>query len=204
MKRVREIILDFTPLLDVTLIILFYFILFSHLGAAEAQQKADAAMNEAAEAQATAEQMMTEAEEKTKQADAKYQALVDAENNAAEIGEALAKFESSENLCFQLEAKDGWQQLLVKKGNTIIGEPIKVSGSKEGEVNPSLKYELVEILRNAQVDETNNLLCIFIYDSSKAGTKRAYDEFYDVWDKIKAQYQNFHLYLSFINLDNKE
>ena len=45
MKK-RDVILDFTSLLDVTLIVIFFFVLFSHLDSQENKARTDAKVQE--------------------------------------------------------------------------------------------------------------------------------------------------------------
>ena len=76
MRRRKEAVLDFTSLLDIVLIILFFFILFSYMETGEAREKAEAAVSEAAAISETADRREAEAEYKIKEAEnAKQQAM---------------------------------------------------------------------------------------------------------------------------------
>ena len=60
----REIILDFTSLLDVIMIILFFFILFSHIETEDAKLALQAAQEKAESVSAEAEQKLEEANDR--------------------------------------------------------------------------------------------------------------------------------------------
>lgn len=68
MKK-RDVILDFTSLLDVTLIVIFFFVIFSHLDTEDNRAKTEAkvaeletAIEEAEEREASAEELITQLE----------------------------------------------------------------------------------------------------------------------------------------------
>ena len=66
MKK-RDVILDFTSLLDVTLIVIFFFVLFSHLDSQENKARTDAKVQELEVAIQEAEDRESEADALAKQ-----------------------------------------------------------------------------------------------------------------------------------------
>ena len=184
MKRMREIILDFTPLLDVTLIILFYFILFSHMGAAEAQQRAENAVQQAHAAQAAAEAEVQQAAEMQQQAARQLEALAEAEGNQAAVAEALELFADGKNLKLRLRAQAGKWSLSVMQGAELLG---KIT-------DQSPEDALSVLLRDAGWSKEQVILCEFVYTASEAGSKKAYDDIDDTLDRIREEFP--HLYIS--------
>ena len=101
----RQIILDFISLLDVIMIILFFFIMFASLKTNEALETQEALEAQQEQLQAEYEALKKEAEEKSTEADkalAEYQeALSRLENSgesAAQNIAAMHKFDQSMNL----------------------------------------------------------------------------------------------------------
>ncbi len=84
MKNKREIILDFTSLLDVIMLILFFFVIFAQLGTNNAMDKAE-------KLQAEAQQKQEEADEEWKKAN---KALQEAETELKELQQANALAEA--------------------------------------------------------------------------------------------------------------
>ena len=114
--KIREIILDFTSLLDVIMIILFFFILNYRQ---EMHTRMEQAEQTAAQAVAAADAQMEEAQALNLEAEA---ALAAMESSAqAANTRALLEFSKSENvnICLVPEA-EGWR-LDVYKAGVIVG-----------------------------------------------------------------------------------
>lgn len=191
MKRMRDIILDFTPLLDITLIILFYFILFSHMGAAEAQQNAalaaaaaEAAQSAAADMMAEAEQLHRQAENLQLEADRQLAILAETEQNQAATAEAMQAFARGENLKLRLLSQaDGWS-LRVQTGDDRLAE---LAGE-------ALAQQLTDVLQTAGYLREDVILCEFAYTATESGSYQAYRTVHEALDAVRAEYQ--HLYIS--------
>lgn len=200
MKRFRDIILDFTSLLDVTLIILFYFIMFSHIGAAEAQEKANNAIQEANAARAEASEAIQEANAKAKEAEDRKNACEEADNNAAEVGDALVDFDYNNNLYFYLTGEADKQKLVIKQGDEIIKT---INGSILTEKEKASKLQLANAMlvciNEAGYTEENIILCNFIYNSGEDGSHTAYNNIDFAFEEIKKNY--LHLYISDTDLN---
>lgn len=190
MKRIREIILDFTPLLDVTLIILFYFILFSHMGAAEAQQQAelaaaeaDAAKSAASEMMAEAERLQQEAENMQKDAADRLAILEKTEQNQAAAAEAMQAFASGENLKLRLISQTGAWKLRVQQGQDVIAD-------LQGD---SVEQQLLKSIQEAGYLPENIILCEFAYTATEAGSYQAYQSVHQVLDTVRVEYPHFYI-----------
>lgn len=197
MKRVREIILDFTPLLDITLIILFYFILFSHMGAAEAQQNAalaaaaaEAAQSAAADMMAEAERVQQSAEDLQRDAAEQLAILADTEQNQAAMAEAVQAFASGENLRLRLSSQAGAWRLRVLRGS----EELAVLADEP------LAQPLSDALRAAGYLPEDIILCEFAYTATESGSYQAYQTVQQALGAVRAEYP--HLYISETDLSS--
>ncbi len=186
MKRIREIILDFTPLLDVTLIILFYFILFSHMGAAEAQQKADRERADAAAAQTAAAQHMQEAEELMQQAEFERRVLAEASGNGAMLEQAVEEYAAGRNIKLLLTMNGKSWTLRVRRGNAR--DTLAELHSAE---DLSL---LTAALRKTEYQKDDIILCELIYDADEDGTNQAYQDVRQILEQVRETFP--HIYIS--------
>lgn len=186
MKRIREIILDFTPLLDVTLIILFYFILFSHMGAAEAQQKADRERADAAAAQTAAAQHMEEAEQLMQQAEFERRVLAEAGGNGAMLEQAVEEYAAGRNIKLLLTMNGKSWTLRVRRGNAR--DTLAELHSAE---DLSL---LTAALRKADYQKDDIILCELIYDADEDGTNQAYQDVRQILEQVREAFP--HIYIS--------
>ena len=71
----RQVILDFTSLLDVIMLILFFFVIFAQLDSDRAIESAENAQAAAEERMAEADRMISEAESAYRQAEQKMDEL---------------------------------------------------------------------------------------------------------------------------------
>ena len=186
MKRIREIILDFTPLLDVTLIILFYFILFSHMGAAEAQQKAERERADAAAAQTAAAQHMEEAEQLMQQAEFERRVLAEAGGNGAMLEQAVEEYAAGRNIKLLLTMNGKSWTLRVRRGNAR--DTLAELHSAE---DLSL---LTAALRKADYQKDDIILCELIYDADEDGTNQAYQDVRQILEQVREAFP--HIYIS--------
>ena len=182
----KEIILDFTSLLDVIMIILFYFIIFCH-------SETEGAKEELQKAQAEVQQMENEAEEKLDQAEEK---LSDAEAKLKEANEnrqeenidGILEFGKSANLRINLKINNDetWELELLKNDEKLSS--IKNSSEK------TMAKELSEKISELGYKKEDTLLCEFIYNSNENGTNSAYNKAERVFSQLKDHYD--HIYYS--------
>lgn len=194
MKRFRDIVLDFTPLLDVTLIILFYFIMFSHIGAAEVQEKANKAIQEANAAKAEASEAIQEAKAKAQEAEDRKHSYEEADNNAAEVGDALVDFDYNNNLYFYLTGEDDKQKLVIKQGENQIS-------NFEGKIlkDTNLTDFLLDSMKEIGYTEDSVILCNFIFNSDNSGSNKTIVNIANALEGMKKNY--LHLYISDTDLN---
>lgn len=162
--KLKEIILDFTSLLDVIMIILFWFIINYKT---QAQEQISQAEQNAAAAISSAEQQMQEAEALRQQAENELEALAEANDRLASNMEAMLAFGKSENFNIYLcMAEDDWF-LDVYQGSSQLG----TIGSKN---EKQIGMKLNDLFSEAGCDADDTILCVFSYDSSEPGTRAAY------------------------------
>jgi hypothetical protein len=121
-KRRGDLLLDFTSLLDITLIILFFFIMFSSFSSDSKTREAE---DKAEKAVAAAEQKMQEAEERENKAaerEAEMQAELDelrrTSGDSANQSEGISEFASGENMKLIYSAENGYWKFEVRQGET--------------------------------------------------------------------------------------
>ena len=190
MKRgAKELLLDFTPLLDVTMILLFFFVLFSRIGVDGIRQEAAQNMQDAKALHTEAVQMMSDAE--ALQADAADQLaiLAEADVRAAEAAEAMIAFSRGENYRLRLKMEtDGWV-LRIYQGKNIVGA---LTDSK------TFTEDLKDSLDRAGWKTADTLLCEFCYEAADPGSRAAYRRVSSALKEIRKQYP--HVYISEIDL----
>ena len=178
MKR-KDIFLDFTSLLDVTLIIIFFFVIFSHIENLENTQKTEAAQKELEAA--TAETLLRE-QEASELADKLAQELEliqESDANNASILEALIEYSRGANLKFILEAEKLSWRLLVSRNNELV-TVIEKTSDIEAEV-----YRMIQSLGYTKEDI---LLCDLVYNATEPGTASAYRVISKALQNVKHTY----------------
>lgn len=189
----RNIILDFTSLLDVIMIILFFFILFSHLETEDAKFALQEAQQNAAEREEQAEQkledaekLLEEAKQKEEQADEKLNEAELAGERQGENVEAITDFSRNLNIRVKLKMISGGSEwsLLVFKGEQQITEIPK------GDIG-SMSQSFLKALSDMGCAKDDTLLCMYVYDAAQAGTASADRNIQKLFDEVKGQYKHF-------------
>ncbi len=189
----REIILDFTSLLDVIMIILFFFILFSHLETEEAKTALQTAQQSAIELKEQAEQklddadkLLEEAMQKEKQAEEKLKEAEFAGERQGENVEGITDFSRNQNIRVKLKMISGsskWSLLVYKGEERAIEIP-------NGNVS-SMSQSFLKALNDMGCAKDDTLLCMYVYDATQAGTASADRDIQKVFDEVKGQYTHF-------------
>lgn len=196
----RNIILDFTSLLDVIMIILFFFILFSHLetedakltleaaqqNAAQREEEADKKLEDADKKFEDAEKLLEEAEKKEQEANEKLNEAELAGDRQGENVEGITDFSRNLNVRIKLKMISGSSQwsLLVFKGDLQITEIPKDDIG-------SMSQSFLKALSDMGCTEDDTLLCMYVYDASQAGTASADRDVQRIFDEVKGQYKHF-------------
>ncbi len=185
MKR-RDIILDFTSLLDVTLIIIFFFVLFAHLDSRENKARTDEKVKELEAQTEQAENREAEAEALYAELEKELALLEEADDRQAATAKEQMQFQKSENIKIILSITDSapWE-IRVVKGNSLL-----LSIEKAGDLEESLKTALKE----AGYKKTDTVFCEFLYDGSKVGSETAYRMITKALSEVVREYR--YLYVS--------
>lgn len=188
--KVREIILDFTSLLDVVMIILFFFVLYSSIDTENAAEKAKAAEASFTEMQ---EQNEREQMEWRQKADEEWERILSADANAGKNQQALSAYNDGKGISFNLhevEKGDVWT-LSVLSGNKRIGE-ISSEDSRE------LKEKLKEMVKKAGYASDDVIISTLTFNGNDFGTEAAVPTVEKAIMSIQREYKN--LYFTTINI----
>ena len=199
MKRKKDILLDFTSLLDVTMIILFFFLLFSRMDVEKAEAELSSVMDEyhsmeadlmetEQELQAQIDGLSSWADELAGREDElafQQQLLAEQDAQAAANLEALSDFSKSKNLKIRIEHDDADWIVKIERGDeeATIMDSGMVNGEQFGNKLKSLGFE-----------PTDTILCIFVYEGNLPGSRSAYNTVSDALRVLKGEYT--HLYIS--------
>lgn len=171
MKRSR-ISLDFTSLLDITMIILFWFMIKYKASAEEVRNKAQEQISsvQAIAAQLEEEKTAFEAEKENwqKEADAEFERIKNADENAAKNQQALSEFDKGSVIYIKLDSETDSSGN--KKWFLNIENGKEHMGRFEFEKNTDITAELTEIFRNSGFGKDDVMLGVFVYDGSQEGT----------------------------------
>ncbi len=187
--KIREIILDFTSLLDIIMIILFFFILFSNL---ETQTAIDTAEQKQKEYSELAEETKKEQSEWREQADKEWSRIQTIDKNAVENQKALLEFDNGEVISMNLpdiESGDDFT-LSVTANNKRVA---KIKWTDE----ENFRKELTEIFKNCGLDSNKVIISALTYDGYSLGTGKAVPRIEDAVKEIQDEYDN--LYFTTIN-----
>ena len=199
MKR-NKILLDFTSLLDITMIILFWFLInFKNTAdtvMAQAAEQVERAESYASEQIEQAEKKESELEESRrkfelekeewrKEADAEMEKIRDADEKAADNAQALMDFQNGTVLTMDLdiESQNVWT-VKIKYENQLLGEI-------SSESSEDLVEELIEIMESCGLKEDSVIIAILMYDSSDKGSyfKKDLEESID---RVRDVYKQFY------------
>ncbi len=186
MKK-REPVLDFTSLLDVTLIIIFFFVLFSHLDDEENKNRTDAVIREYQAAMQEAEKRETEADGLKQQLEQELSVVREySDKKADEISEIL-EFNKSGNLKLILDVDEAdptkWKLRAIRGASVHFME-----GS------PEIGTELIELLETLGYEQDVTMFCDLVFDGNAPGTLTAYKILSLNLNEVRKKYP--HLYTS--------
>lgn len=181
MKK-KELILDFTSLLDVTLIIIFFFVIFSHFDSVENK--------------ARVEKEVQKLETQNAQLEREIDMVRESSERRAQNVSGQLEFGRSENVKVLMTQKEGTPQATIKKGEELL-----TTFMLDGE--SSNCYESVKnALKEAGYDKGNTIFCEFIYNGDSPLSYHAYKKVRGALDKIQEEYKTF--YISETNVETGE
>lgn len=172
MKK-RDIFLDFTSLLDVTLIIIFFFVIFTRI---DVEEKFDQLKEEQQQVEAREE----EANELVQQLEQEIELVRDASERQASNIKEIIQYEKSGNMKFVLVMQmDEWTINVNCKKETIA----------EIAANSDIEYEIINALKKAGYVETDTIFCDFVFDGSLPNTASAYRNITNAFESVKKKYK---------------
>lgn len=177
-----DIFVDFTSLLDVTLIIIFFFIMFSTM---DMGSKTRDAMAQAEVMTEEADKKMAQAEELQKQAEEELRALEDADARRAQDVSAMIEFARGQNYKFVMKEENGSWAMHIKKGD----EEIKSVGMKD---DNSLAEDIKAMLAADGCTDDDTILCELLFDGAAAGSRNAYKTAASALEKVRREYSHFY------------
>ncbi|MBQ4349959.1 MAG: biopolymer transporter ExbD [Clostridia bacterium] len=202
----KDVILDFTSLLDVILIILFFFVLYSTFDA-EKQIEAKSAEYEAQYEQKLEklkddEELLIEErnniQKREEELKEEWSLLETVNENAVKNQQALLAFDQGTMLSFSLQKKDDqeeWQLSALRK-NPLTKDDETIGTILSGEYD-DLPDEIYSIIKQAGFNENEVLIITFVYDGSVIGTHRLYLDITEAFRVIQESRKN--VYLNTIN-----
>ena len=184
MKR-RDIILDFTSLLDVTLIVIFFFVIFSNLDSQANKAKTDEKVHELEVAVQQAEHREANAKELEDQLQEEINMVKESDARKGADASEIIAFNRSKNIKIVLDIEtDSWSARIISNNQLVT------SASK----NDSFQKELQQALSDAGYTDEDTIFCDFVYDGSKPGSNSAHRSINNGLKAIQKSYK--HLYIS--------
>ncbi len=189
----REIILDFTSLLDVIMIILFFFILFSHIEAIDAieekekmQEEHSQIIEQAEQIKSDAEELLADAEIKNSQAEELLSEVKQSDSRSAYNIQGIDEFSRGLNLRLNLNMNgdSGVWELDVFCGDEFLDGIQKNTPEM-------MKQSFSDIITENGYTEEDTILCVFTYNASESGTRSAYKAIDEMFELFKSDYQHF-------------
>ena len=200
----KDVILDFTSLLDIVLIMLFFFILYSAFNVEKAELRANTARSEYEDMSAAleSEKAQLEAErsgirEKENELSAEWDRVLALDENAARNQQALIAFNNGAMLSFNLQKEDGsdaWR-LSVTRKESAAAEEERVATIAPGD---DLYRSILRIIDAAGFAEDDVLIVTFTYNGNVIGTHKLYVEIMKAFRDVQAVRKN--VYLNAINI----
>lgn len=184
MKK-KDILLDFTSLLDVTLILIFFFVIFSHFDNVQNTAQIEDKESKLESQLIDAEERESQAQELIEKLEYEIGIVQDADERAKDNVEEILEFTKGSNLKLILEMQDGKWTLIVSSKSEVISRIT---------ANDDVEARLSEALRSAKYTQGDTILCDFVYNGSQAGTVSAYRKITKAMESIQEKYK--YLYYS--------
>ena len=184
MKK-KDILLDFTSLLDVTLILIFFFVIFSHFDNAQSTAQLEDKKSQLQSQINDASERESQAQELKEQLEYEIGIVQNADDRAKDNVEEILEFTKGTNLKLILEMQDGKWTLVVSSKNEVIS---RIAAGDDVEAR------LADALESSDYAYGDTILCDFVYNGSQAGTVSAYRKITKAMEAIQEEYK--YLYYS--------
>lgn len=200
MKK-RQIILDFTSLLDVIMVILFFFVIFGRIEGNKLVEEIESQKEQIAADQAEAELLLANANEQLEQSNkifAEAQIVMDeanaAEERSGENADGITEFARNKNIKFRLLMSDDGRSwtINVQKDND--------SALLDKADSAIISNELKRVFSESGYTYDDTILIEMIYDGDQIGTNAAYQTIDKALSEITKDYR--HCFCSKIDLSD--
>lgn len=215
----KDLILDFTSLLDVVMLLLFFFILSSRFDVSSAEAAADKAKTEAATQVALAESQAQEKIDEAEKSKRKYDDLIEEntklqeqlEHNIEIVNQVTSQeaneivaFNSGNNLKLILTEGNSFldpMTLKVVLNKKVIGECLVTEDedSEEYREDDITEEKLIGWMTEGGIKKDSVVMCDFVFSSSNKRTSEAYDKIKPILDSLGSAHGYEHFYYSSTN-----
>lgn len=184
MKR-RNIILDFTSLLDVTLIVIFFFVIFSNLDSQANKARTDEKIHELEIAVQQAENRETSAKKLEEQLKEEIASVKETNIRGGSNASEILEFNNDENIKIVLDMESGsWSARIIC--NKQLMETVNKGDSFSEKLNQALSA--------AGYTKNDTIFCDFVFDGSEPGSHSAYRMIGSGLNSVRTDYR--YLYVS--------
>lgn len=194
MKK-RDLILDFTSLLDVTLIVIFFFVLFSHLDMETNKAKTEEEIKKYEYATEEANKREEEASNLVAQLDEEIEIVKNSNARTASNVTEMLDFNRNDNLKLILDMNNGSWSIRVICNGELIGRVYKKS---------DITSDLLVMIQASGIEKDQTILCDFSFDGSEPGTRSAYNAITDAFVQLKKEYHNLYISETDLSIGKEE
>ena len=192
-----KISLDFTSLLDITMIILFFFLINFKFSVddikAEANDQMEAAAAQSERLEADKQKFEEEKEDWQKQADADLKKIRETDEKAADNAAALLKFKNGDiiNIDFDINERYQWE-MTVSRGEAVLGVISSSDEAYKENKETYIKDEIVTMLNRERFKKDDVIIGVFKYNKKSYGSRFAENIFKEV-KEVEYNFTNFYL-----------
>ena len=194
MKK-RDIFLDFTALLDVTLIVIFFFVLFSHLENEENKMLVDEKVKEYETAIKEVNDREETANDLIKQLEQELEIIRNSDERQAEDAQAILEYRAGKNLKMVLDLEEGSFVVYVNKNKENIA---KIN------INSNLSTELLKAMENTGYMKEDTIFCDIVFDGLNKGSNKAYQIMMDALDDMQNKFPNMYYSITNVSIGKTE
>lgn len=196
----REVILDFTSLLDVIMLILFFFVIFAQIDSSNAVESAN---NDAQQAIQYANQIMQEANDSQANADAM---MADAEQMQdyamAVVSNSTSNFDKAIQLQLDLKLEnEKWKIDITESGKKEILDTIENVRERKPE---ELAEEFDKFISSYSYSTSDAILINLVYGSDIAGSRKSKEHSDEMIRLLRDKYNYQYLFSTTVDISAKE
>ena len=193
--KTRDIFLDFTALLDVTLIVIFFFVLFSHLENEENKMLVDEKVNEYETAIKEVNDREETANDLIKQLEQELEIIRNSDERQAEDAQAILEYRAGKNLKMVLDLEEESFVVYINKNKENIA---KIN------INSNLSTELLKAMENTGYMKEDTIFCDIVFDGLNKGSNKAYQIMMDALDDMQNKFPNMYYSITNVSIGKTE